>query len=175
MGDKTQRIARYPSRIPLQNVAELRLYTGKETPHDYAITLGASTLNDGCGSAYYWDITYDVADDGVNTIRPTAINPGDPCIWRRVIDTCKNYVTQQEEVISDGNAVQTIPHDLGVDTFNAQITKINGGFNEDIDVTIGRSNVQVQITFNGGSQPAVGVAFDMLLTEIVLNPAVGGP
>ena len=83
MNNKIEKQFRYPNRIPIDDIASLRLLLGKE-PNDYVILLGKIKSLDGDGREYSWLPDSVDTDDGDNIIRPTMVESRDPGRWQKV-------------------------------------------------------------------------------------------
>lgn len=84
MDEKTKRLIRYPSRIPVRSIDDLRTIVGKEKFYDYAIILFKNNDNTGIGAEYYWEGDNRDVHDGWDVVRPLSVEATKPGRWLRV-------------------------------------------------------------------------------------------
>lgn len=163
MNDKIQKVIRYPNRIPIENIAALRLIVGKE-PNDYIILLGKNRTMDNDAREYSWIADSLSPDDGDLVIIPTdTATHNMPGRWHKVgrLTSADGAFKGQKTLIAGTGTATTfyIEHPFSTTDVVVEVYKITTL--ETIEVGVVRTLGGVSIRFK--VEPEQGEEFKVLI------------
>lgn len=144
---KVEKQIRYPNRVPIDNIAALRLIVGKE-PNDYVILLGKDRVGND-GREYYWVSDSFGVDDGDWVIKPNVVDPKDGGRWLKVGKTNTadgTFAGVKSTIFGNGSAYAFyIEHPFSTMDVMVEVYKVTTA--ETVEVNVVRSLGGVTITF----------------------------
>ena len=174
MSEKTKRLIRYPSRIPVLDVNALKQIVGKEHLYDYAVILfkayGARNVGDDIGADYYWDNGSTLTGDDWDIVQPIATLTGSPGRWIRIkkVEIPARTMWWSYSIPSSTPSLSLeFTHDWGTKKVIVQVIRHNNNdtaYDDEVQVNIGRSSNKIKITF--AQPPVPNDVYWILATEI---------